>query len=138
MIYYLNKEDFKKYSQYSEVLRKNYSVTGDKDLRKEYEDLEKILSKVKVIDDSEKQDNVIYVGDKVEIVFDGEEEKECYNLVIGFPKQLDEVSISSPVGEALVQRNIGESRKYTVNGKTFGFTIVGKQSNLIDEDSNER
>lgn len=128
MIYYLTKEDFEKYVKKLQEIGKDYSLTGNKELKKEYDCIEKVLNKVKFIEKSEKKDDVIYIGDNVNLLFDGEEEVESYKLVIGFPNSMEEVSISSPVGEALVQRFVGEERKYNVNGKTFGFRIVEKQN----------
>lgn len=135
---YLDKETYEKYVKELEVLTKKLAVSGDKYIKKDIDNLCKIINSAKVISNEEKNPNVVYVGDKVSVAFDmgdGEEEIEKYTLVIGNPKSEGEVSIASPVGEAILQRNVNEVRKCTVNGSSFRVRIVGKDAVSVQEDS---
>lgn len=135
---YLDKETYEKYVKELEVLTKKLAVSGDKYIKKDIDNLCKIINSAKVISNEEKNPNVIYIGDKVSVAFDmgdGEEEIEKYTLVIGNPKSEGEVSIASPVGEAILQRNVNEVRKCTVNGFSFRVRIVGKDAVSVQEDS---
>lgn len=135
---YLDKETYEKYIKELEVLTKKFAVSGDKYIKKDIDNLCKIINSAKVISNEEKNPNVVYVGDKVSVAFDmgdGEEEIEKYTLVIGNPKSEGEVSIASPVGEAILQRNVNEVRKCTVNGSSFRVRIVGKDAVSVQEDS---
>lgn len=83
-------------------------------------------------------DSLIDIGDvvKIDIVSSkNDREEEIFKLVATMPSfdmnaEIKEVSINSPLGNAMYHKKIGEIANYKVNGRTF--TIELKEKMLLD------
>lgn len=93
-----------------------------------------------VIRNSDNQD-AICIGDilKVKLVYNnGFDEEIIFKLVNSNPKmdgEMEEVSISSPLGEAVYQKKVGDCDSYIAGCNTISFEIIAKLI-LTKEDSN--
>ena len=88
--------------------------------------LENMLKNAKVIDEDEIDLNVVSVGTRVK-VYDEEFEEELEYSIVGSTEadpDMNKISDESPVGRALIGRNIGETVDVETPGGTIQFKIL--------------
>ena len=132
----LDEQTKKFYEEKAASLLKSYLLTGNEEFRREHTIIIKYLKEAKVVNG--KHPYMVYVGSKVKVLFDGDEDVEEFNVVMGSANAaLSEVSIDSPVGEAILGGLAGEVMTCPVRGKDIKLRIVscdnGQQKNDTDE-----
>ena len=88
--------------------------------------LENMLKNAKVIDEDEIDLNVVSVGTRVK-VYDEEFDEELEYSIVGSTEadpDMFKISDESPVGKALIGRNIGETVSVDTPGGTIQFKIL--------------
>jgi len=83
----------------------------------------------------DRNDEVVNIDDLVELVFDEDDEPEIVKIVAGRGNSLakiKEVSISSPLGEAIHHKPYGTECSYQVNGNEVPVFIKSKV--ILDEE----
>lgn len=89
-------------------------------------------------------DELIDIGDivVVETIFDEDDrETDTFKLVgtnPDFSKEIPEISINSPLGEAIYHKRIGDKASYKVQNNVFQIEIKSKQTELEEEISEEK
>ena len=85
----------------------------------------KIKGRIVIVEPTETQDNIVDIGDTVTVrFFDGEEQ---FKLVESVHANSDiiEISLNSPLGRNIYQRELGYVGSYNVQDNTFDFVIAG-------------
>lgn len=97
-----------------------------------------------IIVQNQKQDNIVDVNDVVSLTIDfGEKETNLYRLV-GSSNFLSNdgitnISLNSPLGQAIYLKSVGSSVTYSVNGEFFPVFINSKVDNkILDNDESEK
>lgn len=81
-------------------------------------------------------DDVININDIVEVkmsFFEEEDETMCFKLINGeidFKADIQEVSVSSPLGSAVYGKKINDNISYEVNKAKISGTIINKEKPL--------
>lgn len=88
--------------------------------------LEEMLSRVKIIKADDLPDDKIYILHNVKILDMNTKEKFCYKLVSPEEADLeqDKISVSSPIGKALLGKNIGQVVEIQVPAGMLKYKIV--------------
>jgi len=85
------------------------------------------LSNIEIIE-TNTNENQVDIGDVIEIIFDGEEESEKYQLTGDSTSSLHEelpmITLNSPLGKALYQKQIGDTFSYEVDEHILKGTII--------------
>lgn len=85
--------------------------------------------------------NVVDIGDFVllDIIYSDDDIEELYIKLVGgeanFKKEIPEISINSPLGKSIYQKNIGDKTSYQVNDNIFNVFI--KDKNLESKEKKE-
>jgi transcription elongation factor GreA len=89
--------------------------------------LQRMLENAVIVDSSTHEAGVVTTGVVVELRYDGDDETEKF-LVGSIEERGEEVAVispASPLGQALVGRNLGETVEYQApNGRRFSVEIV--------------
>ena len=89
--------------------------------------LQRMLEHAVIVDSSTHEAGVVTTGVVVELRYDGDDETEKF-LVGSIEERGDEVAVispASPLGQALVGRNVGDTVEYQApNGRSFSVEIV--------------
>ena len=100
-------------------------------LMKEISDMKKKIQNIEIIE-STNEEGLIDIGDilKIDMIFsDDEKEEQLFKLVAttpNFDSEINEVSINSPIGNAVYNKSVGEIATYKVQDKTFTLQIKEK------------
>jgi len=88
--------------------------------------LEEMLSRVKIIKADDLPDDKIYILHNVKLVDMQTKEKFCYKLVSPEEADLekDKISVSSPIGKALLGKNVGQVVEIQVPAGMLKYKIV--------------
>jgi len=88
--------------------------------------LEEMLSRVKIIRAEDLPDDKIYILHNVKILDMNTKEKFCYKLVSAEEADLeqDKISVSSPIGKALLGKNVGQVVEIQVPAGMLKYKIV--------------
>ena len=89
-------------------------------------ELEESLKHVKVISDSEVTTDTVNVGNRVK-VYDEEFEEEIFYTIVGSTEAdplEDKISDQSPIGSALIGRQVGETVEVTTPGGVISLKIL--------------
>ncbi len=93
------------------------------------QELEKLLSNVKLIDDMDREKGVVNIGSVVTLLEEGEDEPEEYTIV--GTQEADpmnnRISFLSPIGAAIHKRKQGETVTVETPGGTIRMKIVKVQ-----------
>lgn len=110
------------------------SMRESRMLAKRIDDLLLKRQYLKIINDEEKKENLINVGDKVSIDIkysNGDIEHEVVKLTGNYiPNTTDEsneISLNSPLGRTLYKAQIGTSKSYYVGNSKIFITILEKK-----------
>ncbi len=93
------------------------------------QELEKLLSNVKLIDDMDREKGVVNIGSVVTLLEEGEDEPEEYTIVGTHEADPmnNRISFLSPIGAAIHKRKQGESVTVETPGGTIRMKIVKVQ-----------
>lgn len=113
--------------EFEEIERNETMIIGE--LQRRYDE----LSRVVIIEKKENSETV-EIGDtiKLHMIFSEEDfEEKLFKIVGGMPSfnldaEIQEISINSPIGKAIYQKQIGETCKYSVNNRQFTVLIKEK------------
>ncbi len=88
--------------------------------------LEEMLSRVKIIKAEDLPDDKIYILHNVKILDMNTKEEFCYKLVSQEEADLeqDKISVSSPIGKALLGKNVGEVVDIQVPAGILKYKII--------------
>lgn len=89
------------------------------------------------INDNDLSDTTVKINDFVSVncVFDEDDQDDIIIKLVGYSpsgqiKEYQEVSINSPLGEAIYKKNLGDTVNYNVNGLVVTATIIDKAESL--------
>ena len=95
-----------------------------------------LLSKkqyLKIVDDKDKKENLVNIGDKISINIkysDDDIETEVITLTGNYipntTNEINEISLNSPVGNAVYKKKIGDTCSYSVNNRNFSVLLKQK------------
>ena len=110
-----------------EIERNEAMIMGE--LQRRYDE----LSRVVIIEKKENSETV-EIGDTIKLhtIFSEDKfEEKLFKIVGGMPNfnldvEIQEISINSPIGKAIYQKQIGETCKYSVNNRQFKVLIKEK------------
>lgn len=109
------------------------SMRESRAIAKKIDEMLQIEKKLKLITDDKKNDNIINIGDTVTIEINyGQDdiEKETITLTGNFipdtNKQINEISLNSPLGKALFKKEIGTFTTYFVGENKIIVNILNK------------
>jgi len=113
--------------EFEEIERNERMLSGE--LQRKYDELSRV-----VIIEKKANSDVVNIGDiiKADMYYsDDDIEEELFKLVGGMPAfdlnaGIQEISINSPIGDAIYQRKIGDKCSYSVNGSQFYVLIKEK------------
>lgn len=113
-------EELSKLAKYSDAY---------KSLLNEIANLRDYLARAVIQD---RNDEIVNIGDYVELVFGEDDEPEIFKVVVGDAKSLNnEISIKSPLGKAIHHKPYGTECSYNVNGNNIPVFIKSK---VLEED----
>ena len=109
-------------------------------LMKEIAEMKRRLNNIEIVENLG-DDSLIDIGDviKIDMIYsEDDREEEIFKLVATKPSfdmesEINEVSINSPIGNAMYHRKIGDVVSYKVNDRTF--TIELKEKVVLDLES---
>ncbi len=122
--------------EFEEIERTNTRLNGE--LRNMYELLQRII----IIQKHNNQD-IIDIGDIIlaDMFFSEDDIEEIAFKLVGangnFDDQIQEISINSPLGNAVYKKKIGDTCNYNVNNNTISI-LLKKKLNLTQEMSSSR
>ena len=113
--------------EFEEIERNEAMIMGE--LQRRYDE----LSRVVIIEKKENSETV-EIGDTIKLhtIFSEDKfEEKLFKIVGGMPNfnldvEIQEISINSPIGKAIYQKQIGETCKYSVNNRQFTVLIKEK------------
>ena len=90
------------------------------------QELEKLLSNVKLIDEMDREKGVVNIGSVVTLLEEGEDEEEVYTIVGTHEADPmnSKISFLSPIGEAIHKHKQGETVSVETPGGTVRMKIV--------------
>ena len=90
------------------------------------QELEKLLSNVKLIDEMDREKGVVNIGSVVTLLEEGEDEEEVYTIVGTHEADPmnNKISFLSPIGAAIHKRKQGETVTVETPGGTIKMKIV--------------
>ena len=117
--------------EFEEIERKERMLSGE--LQRLYEK----LSRVEIIE-KHNDTEIVDIGDilVVDLLFSEDDGEEFKIKLVGgegnFNNKIDEVSINSPLGNAVYKKKIGEKAAYKVNDNVISVYIKSKINTLIE------
>lgn len=112
------------------------SMRESRAIAKKIDDLLSKQQYLKIIDDNDKKENLVNIGDKVSINIkysDDDIENEIITLTGNYiPNTTDEIieiSLNSPLGKALFKAKVGAKTSYFVGSSEIFITILEKLNN---------
>lgn len=105
----------------------------ERSLLRQIDELQKQISMAQIIEVTESSDNEkVAINSKVKVLikYDEDDTEELDVILVGSQVNLnsasefDEISINSPMGEAIYQKKVGFEGYYTVNGNKIYFKIL--------------
>lgn len=85
------------------------------------------LNKIEILD-QEVTNKIVSIGTFVEVLFDGEEETEVYQITGSTSSDLEGeislITITSPLGKAIYQKTVGASFQYEVDSINYTGKII--------------
>ena len=109
------------------------SMRESRAIAKRIDDLLSKQQYLKIIDDNDKKENLVNIGDKVSINIkysDDDIENEVIvltgNYIPNTTDKINEISLNSPLGKALFKAKIGTSTSYFVGSSEIFITILEK------------
>lgn len=107
-------------------------------IRADINQIQTTLADARIITRQNKGPDVVDLGDKVSILFEGEDEPETYTLVARFThKKGDVVSVNAPLGQAIYLQKVGKVCKFEIEGREITVKIVGNESAKTSEPGDE-
>lgn len=111
------------------------SMRESRTLAKRIDDMLAQQRYLKIIDDTNKDKDLVNIGDtvKIEIKYDENDiEKEIItltgNYIPNINNEINEISLNSPLGKVLYKASIGSSTSYFVNDLEIFVTILNKEN----------
>ena len=111
--------------EFEEIERTNMRLNGE--LRKMYEALDRI-----VIIEKHNDQEIIDIGDIIlaDMIFSSNDTEEMIFKLVGttgnLEAEIEEVSINSPLGNAIYKKKIGDTCSYSVNNRNFSILLKKK------------
>ena len=112
------------------------SMRESRAIAKRIDDLLSKKQYLKIVDDNDKKENLVNIGDKVSINIkysDDDIETEVITLTGNYipntTNEINEISLNSPLGKALFKAKIGTSTSYFVGNSEIFITILEKLNN---------
>lgn len=122
--------------EFEEIERQTMRLSGE--LQRLYNELQKV-----VIIEKHNDENIIDIGDTIvaDFIYSPDDiEEMIFKLVAtsgNFNKEIQEVSINSPLGAATYKKQIGDTCTYSVEDKNFSVYLKQKL-NLEKEDTSQK
>lgn len=106
------------------------SMRESRAIAKRIDDLLSKKQYLKIVDDKDKKENLVNIGDKVSINIkysDDDIETEVITLTGNYiPNTTNEISLNSPLGKAVYKKKIGDTCSYSVNNRNFSVLLKQK------------
>lgn len=112
--------DLSENAEYSAAKEKQSFIEG------RIQELEAVVSRAQVIDPSEIEGNVIRFGATVAVVDVDTDKENKYQIVGDYEADINEnrISLSSPLGKALIGKEVGDEVEYIAPGGKKTFEIL--------------
>lgn len=113
--------------EFEEIERIEAMLVGE--LQRKYDELSRVI-----IVEKKENSKTVEIGDiiKLHMIFSEDDfEENLFKIIGGMPSfnldaEIQEISINSPIGKAIYQKQIGETCKYSVNTRQFTVLIKEK------------
>ena len=108
-------------------------------IRADISRIKEVLAVAKIIERANKGTDVVDLGDRVTVLYEGEDAPETYKVVARFnsDEEEDVVSINGPLGKAIYLQKVGKVCKFEIEGREFSVKIVGNESAKTSEPGEE-
>ncbi len=112
--------DLSENAEYSAAKEKQSFIEG------RIQELEVVVSRAQVIDNSANNGGVIRFGAKVLVVDEDTDKESTYQIVGDYEADIEKnkISISSPLAKALIGKEVGDEAEYTAPGGRKSFEIL--------------
>ena len=112
--------DLSENAEYSAAKEKQSFIEG------RIQELEVVVSRAQVIDNSANNGGVVRFGAKVLVVDEDTDKESTYQIVGDYEADIEKnkISISSPLAKALIGKEVGDEAEYTAPGGRKSFEIL--------------
>jgi transcription elongation factor GreA len=114
----------------SENAEYHFAKEENRNIQRELAELEARLKSVAVVSNEHVPDDMVFLGHTVKLLDLSDDSEQLVRLVgeaapSGGDDEVMSVSVSSPMGEALLKARVGETVKVKAPRKTMAFKILG-------------
>ena len=112
--------DLSENAEYSAAKEKQSFIEG------RIQELEVVVSRAQVIDNSANNGGIVRFGAKVLVVDEDTDKESTYQIVGDYEADIEKnkISISSPLAKALIGKAVGDEAEYTAPGGRKSFEIL--------------